>query len=103
MGTLTRKMARHPLPSRSAEISAPPSSCPATAPADSAIAYRPIARTRAGPVNASWMPVSVWGNISAAPAPCSTRAAMSTAGVGARPDSAEAPVKTAIPARNMRR
>jgi hypothetical protein len=49
------------------------------------------------------MPVSVWGNISAAPAPCSTRAAMSTAGVGARPDSAEAPVKTAIPARNMRR
>jgi hypothetical protein len=44
------------------------------------------------------MPVSVWGNMSAAPAPWNTRAATSTAGVGARPQATDASVKVATPA-----
>ncbi len=35
------EIARQPVPARFAEISAPPRICPVTAPADSAIAYRP--------------------------------------------------------------
>ena len=62
-----------------------------------------MARARAGPANASWMPVSVWGNMSAAPMPWITRAAMRMAGAGASPESAEPVVKTATPSRNMRR
>jgi hypothetical protein len=56
-----------------------------------------------GPSKASWMPVSAWGNMSAAPAPCNTRAAISATGPGARPQSSEAPVKTPTPSRNTRR
>ena len=43
------EIARHPLPAISAEISAPPRICPTTAPLESAIAYRPIARARWSP------------------------------------------------------
>ena len=102
-GTLIRKIARQWLPAILAEISAPPRICPTTAPADSAMAYSPIARLRSSPVKFSWMPVSVCGNISAAPAPCRTRARTSRIGLDARPHSSDARVNTPTPRRKIRR
>ena len=102
-GTLTKKIERHWLPRTSADTSTPPRTWPATAPIDSAIAYSPIARARCAPSKVSWMAVSVWGNMSAAPAPCNPRAAIRAIGPGARPQSSEALVKAPTPSRNTRR
>jgi len=102
MGTLTKNTGRQLAPAMSALISAPPASCPTTAPAASAIVNRPIAWSRSRPVKCSWMPVSVCGYISAAPAPWATRMPTSRLGSGASPPASELAPKTANPARNSR-
>jgi hypothetical protein len=99
-GTLTRKIGRQLAPARSAETRTPPRTWPNTAPADSATANRLIAWARRGPVKFSWMPVRACGNISAAPAPCTTRRPISTRMSGASPAPSEAAPNTPMPSRN---
>ena len=99
IGTLTRKIGRQLCP---AEIRTPPRIWPITAPPESASEYLAIARARASPSKWSWMPLSTWGSISAAPAPCSTRARISSPGSGASPAHSEPVPNTPVPARNRR-
>ncbi len=61
-----------------------------------------MARARSPAGKVTRMIASTCGFISAAVSPCSTRAAISTAGLVARPQSAEAAVKPAMPAMNKR-
>ena len=49
-GTLIQKIARQPIPARSARMRMPPMSCPETAARPITIPYTLIARTRAGPL-----------------------------------------------------
>ncbi len=103
IGTFTRKMGRHRLPSRSAETSTPPSTCPTTAAIPPVAPNQPTARDRDDAVPVAWIVARVCGTISAAAAPCSTRAATSAGAVGARPQSRLVTVNAAIPATKSRR
>ncbi len=81
---------------------------PASGPRATASAVTPLqaptARPRSrSPGNIAEMIASVVGAASAAPAPWSTRPASSTPSPVASPDSSDATVNTAIPARNSRR
>lgn len=100
IGTLTRKIARQPIPS----TRAPPSSGPAGRARLPMPAHTPMARARsAGSGKARPMTASVPGSSSAAPAPCATRAAISAVTVGASPQASDPAPKTASPASTTRR
>ena len=101
IGTLIRKIGRHWLPAMSAEISAPPSACPAAAPPASAAEYKPTARTRSTPLKCSWIALRTWGTIMAAPAPCTSLEPARNGAEGAKPHASDASVKQTTPARNM--
>ena len=93
-GTLTRNTARQLVNS----TRTPPSTCPATNPTDAVAPYRPSARVRCGP---SAKPVvmrdSAAGATSAAPAPCTARAATSSTGSWASPPARDAAEKAIRP------
>ncbi|WP_237534704.1 hypothetical protein [Streptomyces sp. SID3343] len=61
------------------------------------------ARTRWAPVNEVFRIAGICGVIMAAPTPCTTRAAISTPEVGARPAAGEAGVNSTMPTPNSRR
>ncbi len=58
---------------------------------------------RAGPAKRAWMTLMICGMVAAAPAPWAKRAMMSTVMPGAKPQTAELSVNSAMPARNIRR
>ncbi len=64
--------------------SAPPATCPTAAPIPPLAPKAAIARVRAAPREVAWMVPRTWGVHSAAPTPCTTRAAMSVSMEGAR-------------------
>ena len=99
-GTLTRNTARQLVNC----TRTPPRTWPATKPTEETAPYRPMARVRSGP---SGKPVvmrdSAAGATTAAPAPCTTRAAISSTGSWASPPARLAREKAIRPATNMRR
>ena len=99
-GTLTRNTARQLVNC----TSTPPRTWPATKPTEETAPYRPMARVRSGP---SGKPVvmrdSAAGATMAAPAPCTTRAAISSTGSWASPPARLASENATRPATNMRR
>jgi hypothetical protein len=99
-GTLTRKTARQLVNC----TRTPPRTWPATKPTEETAPYRPMARVRSGP---SGKPVvmrdSAAGATMAAPAPCMTRAAISSTGSLASPPARLARENAIRPATNMRR
>ena len=98
-GTFTRNTARQLVN----WTSTPPRTCPATKPTEAVAPYRPRARLRCGPsANPVVIRDSAAGATSAAPAPCTSRAATSRTGSWARPPASEAAEKTSSPAMNMR-
>jgi len=99
IGTLMANTGRQPVPNRSAFTTTPPRTRPATAPADSTAAYADSARARAGPVKVSWMMLKTCGTSTAAPAPWTSRKAISAWLSGASAQASEAAVKTSTPAR----
>ena len=101
-GMLTRKIGRQSSPNRSAPISKPPASGPATdaRPADSPNSEKAKPRSLGG--NITWVMASTCGIIIAPASPCSTRAPISMSIEGARPHSAENSVNRLMPIRNMR-
>ena len=99
IGTLMANTGRQPAPNRSAFTTTPPSTRPATAPAESAAAYADSARARTGPVKVSWMMLKTCGTSTAAPAPWTSRKAIRTWLPGASAQASDAVVKTAAPAR----
>ena len=66
IGTLTKKIARHPVPPMLAETRPPPSSCPATAASPPVAPNQPSARDLDSRLPVAWMVDSVCGTISAA-------------------------------------
>ena len=99
-GTLTRNTERQP----HVATNPPPSRGPAGNATLPTPAHTPIARAcAAGSGNVRVMIASVPGSRSAAPTPCSTRAATSTPTVGASPHPADAAPNSASPARTTRR
>ncbi len=102
-GTLTRNTERQPEPATSAATRTPPRICPATMDSPAVAPYRLIARARRGPWVVAWMVASTCGSISAAAAPCATRAATRVHAVGAIPQASEVTPKAAMPIRKSRR
>ncbi|CAM5377421.1 hypothetical protein SANTM175S_07155 [Streptomyces antimycoticus] len=102
-GTLTRKTARHPVPAMSAATSTPPRICPATMDRPAVAPYMLSARARRVPLVEEWIVASTWGSISAAEAPCATRAPTRLQASGASPQASEVSPKAAIPARKSLR
>ena len=100
-GKLTKKMLRQP----NEPMSRPPATGPAAKPTPPAAVHQATAwpRKRASPPEAWFSSASEAGTISAAPTPCATRAAISSAPFGARPQPAEAAMNTAKPKVRMRR
>ena len=94
-----RKIARQPTVS----ISQPPSTGP-TAPAIApAAAQKPTARLRAAPSKAPPSTARLLGSIIAAPIPCTARAAISQARLGAAAQAAEPAAKATMPITSSRR
>ncbi len=87
----------------SAPTSTPPITMPHTAPTAITAEYADNAFARAFPVKRVWMVLMICGIISAAPAPCASRATTSATAVGARPHSSELAVNASTPVRNRRR
>ena len=95
-----KKIHRQPGPS----VSGPPISHAVVAPTPPSAPQIPRALLRSAPsVKVVEMMDRAVGVMIAAPAPWSTRAASSAAGVQARPQSSEAAVNSAIPVMNTRR
>jgi hypothetical protein len=97
-GTLTQKIADQP----NASISTPPRIGPSPNPSPATAAQIPIAPARRSAGNASTRIDSVSGAISAAPTPCTTRAAISAGSSVASAHAAEKTVNVARPTRNRR-
>ena len=99
-GTLTRNTARQLVSC----TSTPPRTWPATKPTEETAPYRPMARVRSGPSGKLVvMRDSAAGATIAAPAPCTTRAAISSTGSCASPPARLARENAIRPATNMRR
>ncbi len=98
---LIRKIIRHCEPNRSAWTSAPPTIGPQTDASPAAAPYAPRALPRSSALKLTWMVETSWGTIAAAASPCTTRAAISSSMVGAKPQAVEARVKPPIPIRNI--
>jgi hypothetical protein len=94
---------RQPSPATSASTSTPPRIWPSAAATPPLAPNRPIARARLSPVRVAAMVAITCGIISAAAAPCATRAASSSPMFGASAHSSEVSVNRAIPAMNSRR
>ena len=98
-GTLTRKIARQPSPA----ISTPPSEGPSAVPTADIVPEQPHGATgprlRDGLADKA-MPIAI---MTAAPAPCAARAAISSHSVGAMPHRTEATVNRTRPASSSRR
>lgn len=107
-GTFTRDTDRHPALSPNTEdigaaaTSTPPRIWPATMESPAVAPYRLIARARRGPRVAAWIVASTCGSISAAAAPCATRAPTSVQASGASPRAGDVIPKAAMPTRNSR-
>jgi hypothetical protein len=97
-GRLTRKTSRQ----SDSSTSAPPSVGPVAAAAAAAAPQRPTPAARRSGGKLSSTIASDAGAISAAPTPCSTRAAISVSSDGAIAQSRLASVKPAIPSRKIR-
>src|ERR1700686_1718442 len=93
IGGLRRKIVRHPTVSTTQPPTTGPNA-PARAPAAAQV---PIARPRASPVNPPPRMARLFGRSSAAPNPCSARAARSHGSDGAPAHITEAQVNVAIP------
>jgi hypothetical protein len=99
-GTLTKKIQCQSI----ACVITPPASSPTEPPAEATNAYTPIARACSrGLGNIVTIMPRITAEVIAPPTPCTKRAPTSTALLPASPHSSEASVKTAIPARNIRR
>ena len=98
-GTLTKKIQCQ----LALSVRRPPTSGPIASARAETPAQMPIAVPRCRGGNVAAMIDSVAGFISAAPAPCATRAAMSISPVVESPHAREAAVKTAIPTTNRSR
>ncbi len=103
IGALIRKIDRQPLPARSTETSTPPSTCPTALTTPAVQLYRFSALVRRAPAVVAWIVASTCGSISAADAPCATRATTSVHASGARPHATEVTPNAAVPQRNSRR
>ncbi|OKI70385.1 hypothetical protein AMK14_14580 [Streptomyces sp. TSRI0445] len=107
-GTFTRNTDRQPALSPNTEAigaaatSTPPRIWPTTIDSPAVAPYRLIARARRGPRVAAWIVASTCGSISAAAAPCATRAPTSVQASGASPQASEVIPKAAMPIRNSR-
>jgi hypothetical protein len=99
-GRFTRKIRRQPKPPRSAETSAPPSNCPATAASPSTMPKMERARGRSRGGNSAWIDATACGAIAAAASACRMRPAISASGDQASPHSSEAAANPARPPRN---
>ena len=84
-------------------VSRPPTSGPIASASAETPAQMPIAIPRSLGGKVAAMIESVAGFISAAPAPCTTRAAISMLPLSARPHQSDATVKTTIPITNSSR
>jgi hypothetical protein len=99
----TGRLMRNTEPHQKCSSSAPPTMGPRAAPTIETLAQIPMARFRSRmSENVMRMSARVAGIIVAAPTPSRARAAMSTAGDGAKAASAEAPPKISRPIANMR-
>ena len=76
---------------------------PTTAPVASTTPHADSAVARAAPVNRIWMTLMICGTITAAAAPCTHRARISSPLSGARPQASDAAVNTVTPSRYIRR
>ena len=100
IGTLTNITQRHD----TSWVSAPPATRPIAPPAADTVVKRPMARTRWGPSEKMVVKsASEEGAASAAPTPWRARADRSIQPETASPPKSELTVKTAMPARNVRR
>jgi hypothetical protein len=100
IGTLTAKTHSQPGPL----LITPPSTQPDAPPPAAAAVQTASARERAGPSGSvATNRASADGATSAAPVPCTARAAISAPALGASAQAAEAAVKISRPARNARR
>jgi hypothetical protein len=93
-GRLTRKIARQPIHA----IRRPPSEGPSAVPTADIVPRSPIAAPVLSFATVSPTNAIVSASMTAAPRPCSARAATSIQSVGARPHRAEAAVNTMMPA-----
>ncbi len=99
-GTLIRKIQ----PQCRCWLMTPPIAGPSARPSAPIAPEMPIAVVRSrGSVNVAAMIASDAGRMSAAPSPCTARAAISTPPLPARPAASEESVKMTRPARNIRR
>ena len=101
-GPFTKNTSRQPSPPRSSVTSQPPSTNPSPPPSPSAIPNTPNALDRAASGNSVWIVASTCGDISAAVAPCTRRAATSSPAECAQPHHSDAAVKPSRPSRNIR-
>ena len=99
MGTFSQKIHCQLMP----WTTAPPTSGPSATPRPLMADQPPSARPRFSGGTAAERIVSVSGRTSAAPAPCTARAAISASTPGASAAAADAPVKMASPTANIRR
>ncbi len=88
IGTLTRKIQRHPFSSPKAAMSAPPRIGPIAEETDTVNPKSPNATPRSEPRNRDWIRPELCGVSSPAAKPWTSRAATSTATCGARPAAA---------------
>ena len=84
-GTLTKKTRRQPRVGPPSAIRAPPTSGPTAVATPTTVPIAPNARPRSAPVNICWTRPETCGLIRPPASPCSTRAAISSAGPGGEP------------------
>ena len=101
-GRLIRKIGRHSRPNRFHSVSSAPSSGPETAPRPTITPKRPKTLPRSSAGNVACTIDRTCGTIIAAMPPWRMREATSISGFAAKPQSAEASVKPAIPTRKSR-
>ena len=96
---MTKKTQRQPGPA----VSTPLTIMPTTKPEPPIAAHTPSALLRSAPVNIVVIADSAAGATSAAPTPCATRAAISSAPDPVRPQASEPSVNSTMPASSTRR
>ena len=99
IGTLSQKIQCQSMPS----MTAPPTTGPAATARPAMPPHSPIAMPRFSAGKASLISVSVNGMTTAAPAPCTARAAISAVTLGESAAAADAAVKRTSPSVNIRR
>ena len=99
-GRLTKNTARQPLWTPNSAISAPPSSGPIAVEMPTTVPKKPNALPRSSPWNIVWISPLTCGVMRPPAKPCTTRAMISTIGVGAAPQPALASANTATPVMN---